>query len=61
LKKISEQELEEILNRILSNLERTWKHEINRILNWNLKKLDKILEIQNPERSFQDLRRNEQD
>jgi len=51
-RKISEQELEQILNRVLFNLENSWKQVILGFETGFSIKLDKILEIQNPERSF---------
>lgn len=59
LRKMSVQELEEILNRVLFHLEKSWKKELPGFKIRSYIKLDRILEIQNPERSVQGFSRNE--
>jgi hypothetical protein len=61
LRKIPEQELEETLNRALFNFEKFWKQKLLGFETRSRIKLDKILEMQNPERSFQAFSRNDQD
>ena len=61
LRKISEQELEKILNRILFHLDKSWKQEFLGFETGSWIKLGRILEIQDPDRSFQGFSRNEQD